>query len=923
MTVRARSIGLTSALVLATAAWLAIAGALLAEPVSLYVSTAGDDAWSGRLPEPNAQRADGPFRSLTRARDALRALRKTRQLAEGATVWVRGGAYYLTTTFQLSAVDSGTADGPILYRAYRDEEPILVGGAHVTGFVPHRGRILKADLRRCELAGVTFKQLFFNRKRQKLARFPNFRPDNPYAGGFLYVAGQPNQGSKTSFQAPPEAMRNWSKPEEGEVWGFPGRNYWNNILPIQSVEPQERIVTLAKPASYEFNPGDRFFFRGYLEELDAPGEWYLDKTTSTLYFWPPAEIKGARVSVPRVQNIVVISKQPNESEWPHHITFAGFVIEGCEARGVSLRSARDCAVIGCVVRNAGAGIVLSPGKDCLVYGNDVYETGNVAIAAYSGNRNPEQPDANRIENNYVHHTGYFTKSSCAITVTGVGNVVSHNLVHDCPRIAVVYNGNDHVIEYNHLRHMNLETQDSGATYSLGRDWTNRGHIVRYNYVHDTLGYGRHGGDRWHSPFFTFGIYLDDWSSGQHVYGNIVARSFLAGIDVHSGRDNVIENNVIYDCYREQFRYQPWPTSHLMLPDMLKKVQTWPFSGRYPGLARHRDPVADSTMSYNVFRRNIISYGRPGSRLYAVSGLDHKTTEHDFNLIWRWGAEPDASLAKMRENGLDTHSVIADPKFADPDHGDFTLAPDSPALALGFKPIPFHKIGLYQDPRRASWPIVEAEGAREHPHTMETIPRDRPTFRVARRNAPIGIDGILNPDEWGGLDRGRAILLAQEPSTATGAKPPSYAWITVDATSLYVGLLNELKPGSTVSGGHRWGGDDGAEVCLQRGDGRGPIFVLQGFADGHFQSTDHTDATLEAAEKLGSRCEFAAGTGENCWTGEWRIPLEPAGIDAAKVRKLRFNIGVRKTAGPRPWICWIGTGGANFHVESAGELLLTD
>jgi hypothetical protein len=890
-------------------------------PAALYVSTAGNDAWSGKLAAPDAGKTDGPFRTLERARDELRTLKKAGKLAGGATVWVRGGEYYLTETFALSAADSGAAEGPIVYRAYRDEKPILVGGAQVTGFAPHQGKTMKADLKALGLGGLDFKRLFCDGKRQLLARYPNFDAGNPYAGGFLYAAGTKESASKAALVAPPEGIRNWRDPSQGEVWVFPGTNYWNNIVPIRSVDPATRTVSLAKETSYAVNPGDRYFYQGFLEELDAPGEWYLDRATSTLYFWPPTDLAKARVSVPRVKTIVSIAKGATEADGPQHLTIQGFTIEGCDGTAVAMSNARRCSVVGCVIRNAGSGVSLSACKECLAYGNDVYATGGSGVTAYSGNRNPTSPDANRLENNYIHHTGYFSKMSSAVATEGVGNVISHNLIHDCPRIAIAYNGNDHVIEYNHLRHMNLETQDSGATYCLGRDWTNRGHLVRYNYVHDTLGYGRHGGTEWHSPFFTFSIYLDDWSSGQHVYGNIVARSFLAGIDNHSGRDNVVENNILYDCYREQFRYQAWPTSHTMLPDMLKKVLDWPFKDRYPGLARHKDAVEDSKQSYDTFQRNILSYGRPGATLYAVSGLDYATTTHDYNLIWRRGEEPDASFAKMRENGLDLHSVVADPKLRDPDNGDFTLAPDSPALKLGFEPIPFEKIGPYKDPRRASWPIVEAEGAREHPHTVAGVARERPKLAVLRRTAEITVDGKLGPSEWQHLDRAKAMVLAQEPNTNLGAKPPSYAWLAFDDEALYVGLWNELKAGSALKEGHQWGGNDGAEVCLQRGDGKGPVLVLQGYPDGYFQSKDDAGAPRAAVDKIGRACRFAAAKGDGYWTGEWRIPFAAADLDPKSVSTLRFNLGVRKTAGPCPWICWVGTGSASFLLESAGEVLL--
>jgi hypothetical protein len=71
-------------------------------------------------------------------------------------------------------------------------------------------------------------------------------------------------------------------------------------------------------------------------------------------------------------------------------------------------------------------------------------------------------------------------------------------------------------------------------------------------------------------------------------------------------------------------------------------------------------------------------------------------------------------ASWQALGNDRHSVVADPKFVDPEHDDYRLRPDSPAFALGFKPIPVEKIGPYQDELRATWPIVEAPGAREHP-----------------------------------------------------------------------------------------------------------------------------------------------------------------------------------------------------------------
>ena len=63
-------------------------------------------------------------------------------------------------------------------------------------------------------------------------------------------------------------------------------------------------------------------------------------------------------------------------------------------------------------------------------------------------------------------------------------------------------------------------------------------------------------------------------------------------------------------------------------------------------------------------------------------------------------------------GLDVRSKIADPLFVNPAAGDYRLKPNSPAFALGFKPIPVEKIGPYKSDLRATWPIKEAVGVRE-------------------------------------------------------------------------------------------------------------------------------------------------------------------------------------------------------------------
>ncbi|MBL7040176.1 MAG: hypothetical protein ISR77_16175, partial [Pirellulaceae bacterium] len=248
----------------------------------IYVALDGKDTWSGTISSPKAERSDGPFATMARARDEIRR-RKADGVKDGFTVLVREGIYSLKEAFTLSAEDSGTADARVEYRAYQDEQPVLIGGRQIAGFAPHEAKILKADVGSQGLRGVYFRQLFFDGKRQHLARFPNHDPKNPYAGGWSYVDGKdvsvwakvPGEDKRT-LRVKPDDLHDWARSTEAEVMIFPRYNWWNNILRIKSLDRDSRTMTLAGNASYEIRPGDRYFVRNLFEELDSPGEWYLD-----------------------------------------------------------------------------------------------------------------------------------------------------------------------------------------------------------------------------------------------------------------------------------------------------------------------------------------------------------------------------------------------------------------------------------------------------------------------------------------------------------------------------------------------------------------------------------------------------------------------------------------------------------------------
>jgi parallel beta-helix repeat protein len=614
--------------------------------VEVYVAPTGTDDAPGTL--------ERPFATVERARDALRELRAADRLDGPAAVILRGGVYALRQTLKLEAQDSGTAAAPVVFRAYRDERPVLSGGRAITGFVAGEGLILKADLAAQGLQGARFKQLFLGSQRQVLARYPNLDPANPITGGWAYVDPKaPQVGS--AFATSPTGKRvlyygeadtrAWSEPTQGRICIFPSHEWWNDVIAIASVDPALRTITLAKDCSYRISPADRYYVMGLREELDAPGEWWLDEQGSVLWFWPPQPLQGETVCAPVLQTILQL-------DGTRHVTVQGLGFEICDGTAVLLSNTENCLLAACTLRNVGeyngSGVALSGGRNSGIVGCDISATGSHAVSLSGGDIITRTPAGNYAENNHIWHTGVYHKQGSGIMLGGVGNRLSRNSMHDLPRFAVMAGGSDHVIELNHLHHVCQETTDTGAIYCGAMDWrSTQGFTIRHNLIHDVIGRGRVNGE-WRAPYFAWGIYLDWSASGTHTYGNIVARAPRGGIMLHDGRDNRIENNLIVDCGEQQIELSGWTVDHFFWQ---RGLDVFGWAKQYDAVAGQpawqragstlRDPRTAAlpdgrTMHHNQLRRNIlVPYGATAKAiLYRnVSFADNPS---DQNLIWQGG-----------------------------------------------------------------------------------------------------------------------------------------------------------------------------------------------------------------------------------------------------------------------------------------------
>lgn len=640
-----------------------------------------------------------PYATLERARDEIRAIKKAKgQPAGGVTVTLHGGLYQLARTLELTAEDSGTATAPITYRARKGEVVRISGGKRVTNWKPvtdkavlarldpaARDKLVCADLRSVGvrdfgeigggfgLRGGPGLELFYNDEPMTLSRYPN--------NGFIKITGVEGPTPKAIgnrkgrvegiFTYEGDRPARWKDEKEGWVLGYWFHDWAEQRQRIESIDPAAKRMTLAKPYHhYGYRQGQWFYGFNLLSEIDRSGEWYLDRLSGILYFWPPFPIENGRATVSVLNSLITLDNAK-------HVTLRGLTLEAVRGTAVTMTGADNNRLIGCTLRNIGSWAVRITGTNSGVTGCDITATGDGGISLTGGDRVKLTPAGLYAENNHIHDWSRWNRMNRhGISLSGVGNRASHNLLHHSPHSAINFSGNDHIIEYNEIHSVCIESNDAGAIYA-GRNWTMRGTVIRHNHLHHIRGFQDRG---------CIGIYLDDLYCGTTIYGNLfhdVTRAAYIG----GGHDNSIENNIFIDCKPAVhvdsrglgWAFQ-WPA------DWVKEIKGKgtlsgirfdkpPYSTRYPRLRKilEQEPAAPtgSLIARNVFR---------GGRWDEV---DKK-------------AQP---YVKFQDNLLD-----ADPLFFDAANGNFQLRDNSPAYKLGFRRIPIDKIGLVNDGTRASWPV---------------------------------------------------------------------------------------------------------------------------------------------------------------------------------------------------------------------------
>lgn len=665
--------------------------------IVFHISPDGDDAGPGS--------AEKPFATIAHARDAVRAFRKTGPLTGGVEVVLHAGRYEQTSKLVFSAEDSG----PVIYVAAEGEDVSITGAKQIPSglFKPiedagvkarldpvAQDYVLCADLNTLGLPAYSkppdnfrlpcsVPELFFNGIRMTLACWPNegwATIKSIVDAGTLKNTGsvsdsadpnkpRPQENKGGIFTYDGDRPSRWN-PETG-VWltGFWCFDWYDDAIRVASIDPAKHEITLKAAHVYgvrQGNPSPRRWRAVHVfEELDHPDEYYIDRETNRLYFWPPAYLDGALVTIAtRDEPLVVLQGVSN-------MILRGITFEEIQGDALQMSDCHNVNIEGCLIRNVRRkAININGGSSNRIFACDIYDTGTGGIVLDGGDRRSLTPAGHVVENTHIwnfsiHQLTY----AAAIHFSGVGNVARHNFLHDSPHQAVSMNGNDHIFEYNVVSNACNSSDDAAAFYK-GRNPSCRGNILRYNLWRDI------GSPRGHG---NAAVYFDDGDGGELVLGNIFykcgdpGKGSFGTVFSHGGHDNRAENNIFIECKRalgsapwNDKRWKDFINAPLWQERLLKEVDITksPYTERYPALVGFMDPQPGAPRDNIAVRNLFVRCGEVKSNRWVTNETDYVTSE--------------------------------DPGFVDMAGGDFRLKPDSVVFSLipGFQPVPFEKMGLY-------------------------------------------------------------------------------------------------------------------------------------------------------------------------------------------------------------------------------------
>jgi hypothetical protein len=578
-----------------------------------YVAPRGDDAADGSQ--------ETPFRSLERARDAVRSLKRSgggELPTGGAKVVVGAGDYPWDRTLELTGSDSGTAEAPVVYETPAGGTAVLRGGVRVTGWKPIldaavrdkldavvRDRVLQADLKALiasDWGDATAlrrrPELFVDGRPQTLARWPNegFVKTGEILGTDTFKVWNTIEGCRDGkFRYVEDRPSRWLDEPDVRLYGYWFWDWFEEYQTVTSIDADEKTFTLARPYSnYGYRKDQRYFALNVFRELDAEGEWYLDRQARIVYWLPP---QGLDVS--KAEIVLSVFERPFVTLTDvEHVVVRGLTLQEGRGDGIHVRGGADCLIADCTLqRFGGDAIVVEGGSRHGIFNCTMRTLGCGGTRVAGGDRRTLTAGGHFVENCIVSDISRLKRTYApAVHLDGCGNRIAHNLFEDIPSSAMRIEGNDHLIELNWIRNVVRESDDQGGLDMFGNPLY-RGVVIRWNRWSDIRGGTQHG---------AAGVRLDDMISGVAIYGNLFERCgavHFGGVQIHGGKENLVEGNLFVDCLAG-LTFSRWGQSRWLeaVERFLPQAGESAYASRYPELADLKSDADVNRIARNLFVR---------------------------------------------------------------------------------------------------------------------------------------------------------------------------------------------------------------------------------------------------------------------------------------------------------------------------------
>jgi len=551
-----------------------------------YVSPFGADSNPGTL--------EAPFKTIQKAQGAVRqSIKRTRG---DITVYLRGGTYRIDETIKFDYRDTGKKNHNTIYRAYKDEKPIISGGVQITGWVPHKDGIWKASVR-----GLNFRQLYVNGHRAIRSRQPN--SDN-----FFRLKAWDMPGKRIVIGS--GQISGWNNFEQVEM--VVQLSWAESILRLKSfklhgtaaghdayvtIQDEERDLIFPRGHPGKYN-NQVFHFENAYEFLDQPGEWYLDLSANMLYFMPrpDEDMSYIDVEAPGVETLLEIKGTLDEPV--RNLVFRGISFEHStwtypgEHGYLNMQSGQYDVKTESngnqYVERPPAGVTITAAQNILFERNTFQHMGSTAVDLFYGTKNcritgniitdisgngiavgkftkdkyteagiPYNPEDKReictndvVSNNIVYRTGrdYFGTHGI-VAGYPAGLTIEHNIVRDIPYsgISVGYGWtlkpnamHDNMIAYNDISNVINLLADGAGIYMLSMQ---PGTKIVGNHIYNITK------SKWAGTSPVAGIYLDQGTSGTKEEPFILKENFIESGNRHNFHivgEVVVDNDYFYN-----------------------------------------------------------------------------------------------------------------------------------------------------------------------------------------------------------------------------------------------------------------------------------------------------------------------------------------------------------------------------------------